>query len=149
MAIGSASLEKRSQTRATRWVREEREVRACWREGRECLTVSFICVARWMLGGRSWRLTWGRMMESMLGGRVFRISLVEGVGGPSVGMRIVTWKLGCSRTSLLENSTIGIKWLRPGQGIMAMHVFLSMVMGFIHNFGFCCGDSFIGEKVAA
>lgn len=95
LAIWSASLEKRSQTKATRCVQEFREVKAWWRKGRECLTVSFICVAMWMLGGRSWRLTWGRMVKFMFDGREFKMALVEGVGGPSVGMMNLTWKCWC------------------------------------------------------
>jgi hypothetical protein len=35
----------------------------------------------------------GSNVKSMFGGREFKMDLVESVGGPSVGMRNLTWKL--------------------------------------------------------
>ena len=63
-------------------------------------------------------------MNSMFGGRVFKTCCIEGVRGPSVGMRNVIMNSLWLWSNCLANSTCGIKWLSPGEGTIAMHVFL-------------------------
>lgn len=108
-------------TKATSGAFEAKDLRDSCIDGRERVTVSWIRIPGYAPWGKSCLLTGGRKMECMFEDwRVSRYDFEDSGGDPSEGMMQVMWKLGWCETSLLVNSIIGTRWLKPGLETTAM-----------------------------